>query len=100
MPGFHLTQAAKTDLKDIGRYTQNKWGRAQRDKYLAMLDGCFQDLADEPLKGRDCSDIRDGYRKYSAGRHVIYYHPIPINTLLIARILHDRMDVERHLSDS
>ncbi len=100
MPGFHLTQAAKTDLKDIGRYTQNKWGRAQRDKYLAMLDGCFQDLADEPLKGRDCSDIRDGYRKYSAGRHVIFYHQIPIDTIEIVRILHDRMDVERHLSDS
>ncbi len=74
MPGFHLTQAAKADLKDIGRYIQNKWGRAQRDKYLAMLDGCFQELADEPLKSRDRSDIREGYRKYSAGRHVIFYY--------------------------
>ena len=100
MPGFHLTQAAKADLKDIGRYTQNKWGRAQRDKYLAMLDGCFQDLADEPLKGRDCSDIREGYRKYSAGRHVIFYHQILTDTIEIVRILHDRMDVEQQLSDS
>jgi len=100
MPDFYLTRAAKADLKDIGRYTQNKWGRVQRDNYLAMLDGCFQDLANEPLKGRDCSDIRDGYRKYSAGRHVIFYHQILTDTIEIVRILHDRMDVERHLPDS
>ena len=75
-------------------------GPAQRDKYLAMLDGCFQELADEPLKGRDCSDIRDDYRKYSAGRHVTFYHQILTDTIKIVRILHNRMDVERQLSDS
>ncbi len=44
MPGFQLTQAAKADLKNIGRYAMNRWGRAQRDKYLEMLDGCFHDF--------------------------------------------------------
>lgn len=65
-----------------------------------MLDRCFQDLADEPLKGRDCRDIREGYRKYSAGRHVIFYRQLPNNAVEIVRILHARMDVGGHLSDS
>jgi toxin ParE1/3/4 len=97
MADFHLTHAAKADLKDIGRYTKRKWGLAQRDQYLTMLDGCFQDLAAEPFKGRDCSDIRDGYRKYSAGSHVIFYRQVAANTLEIVRVLHGRMDMERHL---
>jgi plasmid stabilization system protein ParE len=50
MPGFTLTKKAKADLKEIARYTQDQWGRDQRDKYLAMLDGCFHQLAANPFK--------------------------------------------------
>jgi toxin ParE1/3/4 len=100
MPGFFLTNKAKADLKAIGHYTQSKWGRAQRDKYLTMLDECFQDLAEDPLKGKDCSEIREGYRKYNAGSHVIFYRQIAAGTIEIVRVLHGRMDVERHLSES
>ena len=31
MPTFTLTNLAKADLKEIGRYTQERWGREQRD---------------------------------------------------------------------
>jgi toxin ParE1/3/4 len=99
MPGFFLTNKAKADLKDIGRYTKSKWGRAQRDKYLTMLDAHFQDLAEEPLKGRDCSHIQNGYRKYSAGSHVIFYRQMATDTIEMVRVLHGRMDPERHLSE-
>jgi toxin ParE1/3/4 len=34
MPRFVLTNAAKADLKAIGRYTQVTWGRDQRTRYL------------------------------------------------------------------
>lgn len=67
MPEVTLTQKALADLKEIGRYTQKEWGRQQRDVYLTMLDACFQQLADDPLKGKDCSEIRNGYRKSVAG---------------------------------
>jgi toxin ParE1/3/4 len=97
MAHFHLTQAAKTDLKGIGRHTEQRWGRAQRNNYLAMLDQGFQDLAAEPLRGRDCSNIREGYRRYSVGRHVIFYRRIAPDMIEIVRVLHDRMNLERHL---
>jgi toxin ParE1/3/4 len=72
MPGISLTNKATADLKEIGRYTQNQWGREQRDMYLTMLDACFRQLAANPLKGKDCSDIRNGYRKHAAGSHIIW----------------------------
>lgn len=73
MPAFTLTNMAKADLKEIARFTQNRWGREQRNLYLQMLDVSFQQLADNPLKGKDCSDIRIDYRKLNAGSHVIFY---------------------------
>ena len=100
MPGFRLTKLAKADLKDIGRYTQDVWGREQRNRYLANLDTSFHDLARAPQKGRSCDDIRQGYRKYQVGRHVIFYRRQDDADIEIIRILHDRMDAETHLTGS
>lgn len=97
MRGFTLTELAKADLKEIGRYTEEQWGRDQRSYYLAMLNSCFQDIAANPLKGKDCSDVRIGYRKINAGSHVIYYRQVSEETVQIVRVLHGRMDVETRL---
>lgn len=98
MPAFTLTRKAKEDLKEIARYTQERWGREQRDLYLRLLDGCFRQLAGKPSQGSDCSEIRAGYRKLIAGRHIIFYRQSAGDKIEIVRILHGRMDIEIHLS--
>lgn len=90
---------AKADLKEIARFTQNRWGREQRDLYLQMLDVSFHQLAVNPLKGKDCSHIRIGYRKLPAGSHLIFYRQTPADTIEIVRILHGHMDIETRLSE-
>ena len=45
MTGFVLTNQALSDLKAIGIYTQNTWGKLQRDRYLTALDKAFHALA-------------------------------------------------------
>ena len=99
MPGFILTNKAIDDLKEIGRYTQDHWGRDQRNKYLTMLDSCFHHLAANPLKGKDCSYIRHGYRKLNVGAHVVFFRQQSDDTIEIVRILHGRMDVEARLTE-
>lgn len=98
MPTFTLTNKAMADLKEIGHYTQNRWGREQRDRYLKMVDAAFHQLAANQLEGKDCSDIRDGYRKLSVGSHVIFYRQKSIETIEIVRVLHGHMDIEARLS--
>ncbi len=98
MSSFRLSKLAKQDLRAIGRYTQKTWGREQRNLYLAQLDACFQELAQEPQRGRTCNEIRLGYRKYHIGRHLIFYLEAS-EGIQIIRILHDRMDVNEHLDD-
>jgi toxin ParE1/3/4 len=100
MPRFVLTKAAKEDLKSIGRYTAETWGRAQRNRYLALLDTSMHDLADNPGLGRDCSEIRTGYRRYRVGKHILFYRQLDPDRIEIVRILHERMDVEARLSGS
>ena len=92
---FRLTQKAKDDLKRIGRFTQQKWGREQRNRYLSRLDNGFQMVARQPEIGKPCDYIRPGYRKLHIGRHLIFYRQSDTH-IDIVRILHDRMDVENH----
>ncbi len=48
MPFFTITNKARTDLKKIGRYTHEHWGRGQSDQYLTMMDACFHQLTANP----------------------------------------------------
>jgi toxin ParE1/3/4 len=93
---YQLTNKAVEDLRRIGRYTQEKWGRNQRNIYLEKLDEGFKTIALEPLIGIACDDIRKGYRKFHVGRHLIFYFQKETHIEII-RILHERMDVIYHL---
>jgi len=92
MATFRLTQQAKADLISIARYTQNEWGTAQRNIYLQDMDNRFHELSVNPLMGKACSEIREGFSKFPQGKHVIFYKPISTEEILIVRILHQSMD--------
>ena len=98
MTSFTLTIMAKADLKEIGRYTLKNWGREQRNHYLSIIDVSFHQLAVNPLRGKECSEIRSGYRKLNVGSHVIFYRQIVTDTIEIVRVLHGSMDLETWLS--
>jgi len=97
MNKFALSAKAKSDLIKIAKYTQITWGQAQRNSYLKILDRSFQLLADDPEIGINCDYIREGYRKYPQANHVINYKAQKENTILIVRILHKSIDVNRAL---
>jgi toxin ParE1/3/4 len=46
--------------------------------------------------GQDCSDIRAGYWKIPSGSHVLFYR-LTADGIDVVRILHERMDFERHI---
>ncbi len=99
MPAFRLTKKAIEDLRSIARYTQKNWGREQRNKYLSKLDENIHMLAQDPLLGRACDEIRQGYCKHHVGRHLIFYTQVA-TYIEIIRILHERMDVKSHLQSN
>ena len=94
MSSFDLTKAAQADLKSIAKFTQERWGVRQRNTYLKEIDQVFHALAKNPVMGRACDEVREGYRKFPHGSHVIYYKQIDSGVLLVVRILHTTMDVD------
>ena len=94
MPNFSLTEAAKSDLKNIARFTQKRWGRDQRNHYLKTLDDCFHQLSNNPNMGKVCGEIRPGYYKLPTGRHIVYYRSKSNESIEIVRVLHENMDVD------
>ena len=97
MRSFVLTVKAKADLKSIASYTENRWGKEQRNLYIKQMDEAFRRLADEPLTGKVCDYIREGYRKIPQGSHLVFYRRINDGDIEILRILHKSMDVDSKL---
>ena len=96
---FFLTNLAKSDLKDIARYTQKNFGVKQRNIYLSRLDQAFHALYEQPRIGSSCDYIRLGYFQFHVGRHLIFYRMVEQKDIEIVRVLHERMDVELHFSN-
>ena len=98
MKPFQLTSKAKSDLRQIATFTEKQWGRAQRNLYLKQIDDAFHLLADTPLAGKDCGYIKEGYRKFPQGSHVIFFLESEVHGIEVIRVLHKRMDIDTHFS--
>jgi len=97
MRPYLLTASARKDIINIGRFTTEKWGKRQRDKYLKQLDDAFKLLARKPEIGRDADGVKPGYKKFSQGSHLIFYRAGTDSRIVIIRILQNSMDVDQHL---
>jgi toxin ParE1/3/4 len=87
---------AIADLEGIWLYTYEHWGEQQATRYLQRLNERIVELAREPERGRSMEAIRAGYRSARVGRHVLFY-TFTDQVIGIERVLHDQMDVARHL---
>lgn len=99
MPGsgdaYRLSPLAESDLEEIWVYTFKNWSLEQADRYHNAIVEAFEDLAAGRKSGRPV-DIRKGYFKYPVGAHVVFYR-FSESGLVVVRVLHQRMDVGRHL---
>ena len=94
MANFSLTEEAKSDLKNIARFTQKRWSRDQRNYYLKTPDDCFHQLSSNPAIGKACGETRPGYHKFPTGSHVVYYRSKTNDHIEVVRVLHESMDVD------
>jgi toxin ParE1/3/4 len=92
---FRLTPAAQTDLSLIWDFTEDHWGADQASTYLAEIRIAIERIADRPDRGRACDEIREGYRRYAIGSHLIFYKESGAG-IVVVRVLHQRMDPSRH----
>lgn len=107
---YRLSASAETDVEKIAQFTVANFGAAQANSYRALIVSALESIAENPLRpssnARD--EIRRGLRSYrialagariSMASHSLWYlEPTPgSETVLVLRILHERMDPLLHL---
>jgi toxin ParE1/3/4 len=91
-----LSNQADADLSAIFEYSIRTWGEEQALRYKDQLEAGLSKLAAAPaLLGRPRMDLPSGYCSYLVQRHLVIFR-YTITTLEIARILHARMDLNKH----
>jgi toxin ParE1/3/4 len=94
-----LTLEAKSDLKDILKYTQKVWGERQRQLYKAHFDKAFALLSEFPEGGIRRDELFIGCRSKRVEQHTIFYR-FTNNALEVVRVLHFNIDIFNQLKES
>lgn len=102
-----LAEKAEHDLLDALVWTTDQFGALQADDYLETLTLALEALTDGPNivgnKVRD--DIGLGIRTLHVarlgrkGRHFVVFRIADAQTIDVIRLLHDSMDLAKHLPD-
>ena len=96
MVQYLLSQQAKKSLVQISQYTYENFGQRQATTYLKKLRERMREVAIDPKKGKDRSDIKTGYYSIQAEKHHIYYR-LQNTHIEIIDVLHQSMEPKRHL---
>lgn len=91
------TPAALADLDDIWTYTLRTWGEAQAKHYVREIATVCTAAAAAQRPSQAIDEIRPGYRKCLVNAHVVFFRLHGSGEVEVVRILHQRMDVDRHL---
>ena len=116
MARFRLSRPAQADLAQILTTSETRWGIEASRRYSALLSAAILRVADDPGDPvtRDRSDLSPGIRslhlryvhdsdlasRVKAPVHVLYYRSVRPDLVEIVRVLHERMDPDRHFSES
>lgn len=96
MAVYSLSSKAAADLDGIYEYTILHFGLEQARVYLSGLHERFEMLAEQPTHGRKAEELAPGLRRLRYQSHIAFYISKD-NGIRIGRVLHQRMDVTRHV---
>jgi toxin ParE1/3/4 len=100
-----ITAPAQRDMRAAIRQSRRQFGPLQAERYGGLLRLALRCLRDGPevagSRGRD--DLQKGLRTLHIARfvkhasHLLLYAAKPERRIVVFRILHERMDVARHI---
>lgn len=112
MADYRLSLQAQSDIESILEWSHATFGRSARRRYQALIAAAVRDIAADPRRvgcqarpvlgegvyslhlrlARDRSEAD----RVERPRHFLIYR-IDDKLILIGRVLHDAMDLERHI---
>ncbi len=92
MAAVRVQQAASHRLDEIYRYTRERWGEAQADRYVTGLFDAFARIETHGVTSRPTPAVFgvDGY-VFRYEKHLVYWRRLSNGDIGIVTILHERM---------
>jgi toxin ParE1/3/4 len=75
------------------------WSEIQADKYFDSLIANCQEIADNPDLGKNYEGISNQLLGLKTNRHIIFYRTLEKDYIEITRILHERMDLKKRITE-
>lgn len=101
MAAVRIQEAASHRLDDIYRYTRDRWGSEQADRYITGLLETFVRIESHGVMSRPVPGEFgvEGY-SFRYERHVVYWRTLSDGDIGIVTILHERMhQIDRFRED-
>ncbi|MEO5598049.1 MAG: type II toxin-antitoxin system RelE/ParE family toxin [Novosphingobium sp.] len=93
MTRFVLSPKAQREIADIWLYTADRWGVDQADRYVLSIERDLESSA----AGSPLVRPVDKFWRIRSGHHLCVFQPQDDGTIYVIRVLHERVDVKRHL---
>ena len=98
MAKIRLSRKAISDLDGIWDYTVETWSEEQAAIYYRQIHAAILGLHSLPAFLEIKYDtIKPGLLGHKVGHHILFYKKHDDGSIWIDRILHERMDYQRHL---
>ncbi len=101
MAAVRIQQAASHRLDEIYRYTRDRWGAGQAERYIIGLFAAFEKIASHEVMSRPVPAAFgvDGYF-FRYERHFVYWRHLGNGDIGVVTILHQRMhQIDRFRED-
>ena len=99
MAGYRFLPAARDDLEDVWEYTIARWDVEQAIGYTDEIEAACEILCESPLMCREREEYYPPVRIHPHGEHLIVY-VMDDEGILIVRILHSHMDIDKKLTEN
>lgn len=97
MTSYLLSLEAEQDVRELIRFTKQKWGKEQVIKYRDVLKRTFELIAKEARPDKLFTNSIDNLFFCKAGSHYVFYlRPVGQKPVIIA-ILHPRRKLLKHI---
>ena len=94
MATIRLSRKAIADLDSIWDYTVETWSEEQARQIYTNIQGLNSLPA---FLEKDYYVIKTGLLGFKFGHHIVFYKKHKDGSILVDRILHEKMDYQRHV---
>ena len=94
---YRISQQAIDDLNDIWIYTFHRWSQEQADRYYDLIIEEIEFISHNHTAGKSVDQLRKSYHVTVIKSHLIFYRVLDNEIIEIIRILHQRMNIKKHL---